>query len=159
MSSGRGVKGANLERLAEMFRSGRQMSGEVAAEALGLVLTAGLRHVKTLYDAGRIHVVDHARGRSGRGVWVRIYAWGNGPDAVKPEPLTNLEKVRRYHATEKGKASIKRARAKAMAKRKTDPEEKMKAAVYCARYQFRKNGPKPVAKADPLLAALMGLPR
>lgn len=91
-------------------------------------------------DVGHAHIKDWPE-RQIQGPRMPRYVAGPGVNAVKPKPFDDRHarwtELRRKH-------------------RKNDPERAVKERSQCLAARARRLGPTAVAKADPLLAALMG---
>ena len=146
-------------RLLAALQAGEQMTGRSAAERFGVTYNTAALILGQLRADGLAHVCAWLRPPAHSGPCIRVFAAGAAPDAPRPAPLANLERVRRYQQTAKGKAAMRRAILKAVKRRKTDVEYKMSKKAIDARYWDRKRSVKPVGVRDPLLAALMGAPK
>lgn len=143
------------ERVEAVLREGVALPVWAIAERAGCHEVTAAAHVKRL--RAMLHVAAWLRPRGmDRGPWVAAWQWGLGVDVPRPWPLSETEKSRRYQATEKGKASVARAIAKRVAKRKGDVEMKLDQKRHNDAHYFRKRGPKALAMVDQLLAVLMG---
>lgn len=142
------------ERVEVVLREGVALPVPAIAERAGCHEVTAAAHVKRL--RAQLHVAAWLPARGHSGPPLAVWQWGQGVDAPRPLPLSETEKSRRYQATEKGKASVARAIAKRVAKRRGDPEAAMTQKRHNDAHYFRKRGPKALDVVDPLLAALMG---
>lgn len=84
------------------------LSYRAYADLAGLSDKAAFERLRHMWDAGMLHVAYYERGRSGKPI--PHYAIGRLLDAPKPGRMSNTEKVRRYQATEKGRAAMTRVK-------------------------------------------------
>jgi hypothetical protein len=68
------------------------------AEATGYRRRTVETYVERMYAAGEIRVVKWLRRELGRGPLVPVFAFGPGPDAIKPKPKTPAQLAKRMRA-------------------------------------------------------------
>ena len=84
-----------MQRIQEMLRR-EDMTLHEIAESIHMSLRWARAYVKHLHDAGCVHISGYRRVPSScKTVNHALYCWGAATDAVKPAPLTPLERVQR----------------------------------------------------------------
>lgn len=141
------------------------MGHRAYAELFGLHPAAAFERLRRMWDARQLYVERYERNTSGKPV--PFYAIGSLPDAIPPEALPVSEKVRKYQATPKGQAMVKKARkrhdARIKKRRETDPSYAEAQRAYQRQWSQRKYGHQPrrrlveVERFDPILARMMGI--
>ena len=90
------MKSARLPRVIDLLQRTGCTAPELAAKVYCTERSAQ-QMIKRLRLAGTVHIQEWAR--SGR-ILVAVYRYGIGTDAVKPPPLTPMERLRRHRARE-----------------------------------------------------------
>lgn len=90
------------------------------------------------------------------GPHLAVYALGGDPDAERPAPMTNAEKIAKYRATPKGKKTSQRCTKRW---RNSLAGKEYGKKYWSSRYAKEKFAKQGVAGFDPLLASIMGLNR
>lgn len=157
-------RGESHEHVLRALSAFEPMSVREYAENFGIDNKAAFERMRRMWDAKLLHVAEYRRQRSGPPT--PAYAIGNLPDAERPKPVAVSEKVAKYQASEKGKATTAKCRKRQRAKHKRRMESDLAYAEAKRAYQRlwsqKKHGHKPrrrlveVEKFDPILAALMG---
>lgn len=133
--------------------TGGEYSAMHMADAIGISRQSTQTLISQLKEEGVKIRIAGWRGRT-KGPRVAVYTIGEGQDAERPDAMTNAEKVAKYRATPKGKATYRRC-AKRWRKSAAGKEYARKGwQARSARAKFEKRG---VAAIDPLLAAIMGM--
>jgi len=90
------MKSARLPRVIDILQRTGCTVPELAAKVYCTERSAQ-QMIKRLRLAGTVHIQEWAR--SGR-ILVAVYRYGIGTDAVRPPPLTPMERLRRFRARE-----------------------------------------------------------
>nr|WKF58798.1 hypothetical protein HUO10_003299 [Paraburkholderia busanensis] len=94
--------------MEQIFKSGAHMTTREIAGAVGCTTKHALELLKAHRkpDNRTIHILRWRRAREGDSacVWVEVWAYGDGPDAIKPKPPTHAEHVRAQYARKKARA-------------------------------------------------------
>ena len=150
-------RGENAPKPENALQAAERILSQTAMTATELAAAAGKSHQAMLRAINQL----------GRKVPVRIDSWhvhkgphapryviGEGPDAIKPEPTTPLQRVHKYRATAKGqKTNIRHA--KRYQKTVTAKENRKKRTQFKA--QKKKIQEQGLSAVDPLMAAILGV--
>lgn len=128
------------------------LSREDLAKAIGRSFQTISPVVKQLHLSGHIHIVGWREPRT-PGPKIALFTWGPGVDVPRPARMSPEERVARYRATPKGKATLARAQAKYARSTEGRIYKSSHAKARWAREKFASGG---VAAIDPLLATLLG---
>ena len=90
------MKSARLPRVIDLLQDTGCTAPELAAKVYCTERSAQ-QMIKRLRLSGAVYIQKWIK--SGR-VWVAFYKYGIGRDAVKPPPLTPVERLRRHRARE-----------------------------------------------------------
>lgn len=94
--------------MEQIFKRGAHMTTRQVAEMVGCTPKHALELIKAHRNPENrvIHILRWRRARDGDSVcvWVPVWAYGDGPDAVKPKPPTHAEHVRLQYARKKARA-------------------------------------------------------
>lgn len=110
---------------------------DVTPQTIGVLL----KKIKTPIRIDSWHV--------GRGVHVPRYIMGEGPDAIKPAPMTNAEKAKRYRESPHGKKVCRKCRIRWRKSLAGKDYFRHKDQARSAKSKFEKHG---VKAFDPLTA-------